>query len=718
MTNKMRRIHIFAAVMMKKLIFCGWGLLCCNFILKGQDASDSLWVNDIQELVVTATRSQRMLANVAVPTLLVQKKQIQLSGLLRLNEILQEQTGLMVTSGTGSSAVGGGVFGNGVQIQGLSPDYTLILLDGEPLIGRQGGVMDLSRFTVGNIQKIEVVKGPSSALYGSEAMGGVVNIITEQKRSNYANASFRYGSFHARDFMASLNLDRYKNTLHFFFNYNGSDGYDLSPNRPERTLDPYFNTALQLKWTHRFSERTQLVWNNRLYWGEQQSAFAINSDQLNVFGNGVTQDINVQPTLNHFFNDKLKTSLRLYASHYRFVQQLNYQNTSESYYADDFAHGFYRAENQTDWKPHPNHHIILGGGYNLQTVNTTRYRSLKQQRIGYFFAQNEWKVSDRLDLIPGLRLDLNSDFANRLSPKLAAQYRPNTALQLNFSYGAGFKAPDFRQLYLYYVNNPLGYQLYGASEFSLNELLQQQQDGFISRILPEAYQVGRLRPETSHGINAGVRYQFSKIPARTEINFFYNAITDLINYVPVAFRNDGSIVFSYLNIREAYTRGLEWSLSSQLSKEWDLELGYQYLQTADRQVLETFKKGDVFGREYPGGPAQRLTRRDYTGLLNRSPHLLQAKLTYLNKATHWGGSLRGIYRSAWGVLDLDGNGFANMPDEFARGYLLLNMSVQKAFRQKYTLQLAANNLLNHKDPVNLPQFPGVNWLLAFTWNLF
>ncbi len=714
----MRDIHTFAAVMMKKLIFCCWGLLCCNFTLKSQDASDSLWVNDIQELVVTATRSQRMLANVAVPTLLVQKKQIQLSGLLRLNEILQEQTGLMVTSGTGSSAVGGGVFGNGVQIQGLSPDYTLILLDGEPLIGRQGGVMDLSRFTVGNIQKIEVVKGPSSALYGSEAMGGVVNIITEKKRSNYANAAFRYGSFHARDFMASLNLDRHKNTMHFFFNYNGSHGYDLTPNRPERTLDPYVNAALQLKWTHRFSERTHLVWNNRLYRGKQQSAFAINSDQLNVFGNGITQDINVQPTLNHFFDDNLKTSFRLYASYYRFTQQLNYQNTSESYYADDFVHGFYRAENQTDWTPHPKHHIILGSGYNLQTVNTTRYRGLKQQRIGYFFAQNEWKVSDRLDFIPGLRFDLNSDFANRLSPKLAAQYRPNASLQINFSYGAGFKAPDFRQLYLYYVNNPLGYQLYGASEFSLNELLQQQRDGFISRILPEAYQIGRLRPETSHGINVGARYQFSKIPARTEINFFYNAITDLINYVPAAFRNDGSIVFSYLNIREAYTRGLEWSLSSQLGKDWDLELGYQYLQTADRQVLENFKKGEVFGREYPGGPALRLTRRNYTGLLNRSPHLLQAKLAYLNKATLWGGSLRGIYRSAWGVLDLDGNSFANMPDEFARGYLLLNMSVQKTFHQKYTLQIVANNLLSHKDPVNLPQLPGLNWLLAFTWNLF
>ena len=108
----------------------------------------------LDEVVVTGTRTERKVGNVAVPVSIITKSTIRQSGSLRLNDILQEQTGILITSGTGSNAVGGGVFGNGVQLQGLSADHTLLLLDGEPLIGRQGGVMDLTRFAVGNVRKI------------------------------------------------------------------------------------------------------------------------------------------------------------------------------------------------------------------------------------------------------------------------------------------------------------------------------------------------------------------------------------------------------------------------------------------------------------------------------------------------------------------------------------------------------------------------------------
>ncbi len=130
---------------------------------------DSTVIN-LNEVVVTATRSERKLGNVAVPVSIVSAKNIQQAASLRLNDILNEQAGLFLTSG----------FGTGVQMQGLNPDYTLILINGEPLIGRTAGVLDLNRITVGNIQKIEIVKGPSSSLYGSEAMAGVINIITKQ----------------------------------------------------------------------------------------------------------------------------------------------------------------------------------------------------------------------------------------------------------------------------------------------------------------------------------------------------------------------------------------------------------------------------------------------------------------------------------------------------------------------------------------------------------
>ena len=115
--------------------------------------NDTLFSKTLSELVVTATRTERKLSNVAVPVQIISRKAITQSGSVRLNDILAEQTGLYITSGGATTSAGGGVFGNGIQIQGLSPDYTLILLDGEPIIGRQGGVIDLSRLAVGNIKK-------------------------------------------------------------------------------------------------------------------------------------------------------------------------------------------------------------------------------------------------------------------------------------------------------------------------------------------------------------------------------------------------------------------------------------------------------------------------------------------------------------------------------------------------------------------------------------
>ena len=70
--------------------------------------------------------------------------------------------------------------GDGVQLQGLASDYILILLDGEPQVGRIAGKLDLARIPIENVQRIEIVKGASSALFGSAAMGGVINVITRR----------------------------------------------------------------------------------------------------------------------------------------------------------------------------------------------------------------------------------------------------------------------------------------------------------------------------------------------------------------------------------------------------------------------------------------------------------------------------------------------------------------------------------------------------------
>ena len=396
---------------------------------------DTVIHKEIDELIITATRNEKQLSNVTVPAILINSRNIQLTGSLRLNEVLGEQTGLFLSSGTGSTSVGGGVFGNGIQIQGMAPDYTLIMLDGEPLIGRHGGIIDLSRFTVGNIRRIEVIKGPSSALYGSEAMGGVVNIITEQRRSRFFNGGVRFGSPFNSDIYASANLDSKKSTLYMFGNFNASKGYDLDRSSVEKTIDPFQNTAFHLKFVHRFTEKARLTWSNRFYQGIQKSEFAINGDELNVSGKGKTTEFNINPVFTNYFSAKLKSTFKLYMSHFSYLQDLKHKQSSEQYYKDDFKQRYYKVEEQLDFNNWEKHHFIAGLGYNLQTVETSRYRSNKTLNVAYSFLQHEWNKSDKWLVITGLRYDINSAYANRLSPKISSQYRISERHKINLSYG-------------------------------------------------------------------------------------------------------------------------------------------------------------------------------------------------------------------------------------------------------------------------------------------
>jgi outer membrane receptor for ferrienterochelin and colicins len=132
---------IFAFAMTKQGIIKFW-IFNAIILIAGINQSfaqlDTL-TGESQDVVVTATRTERKLSNVAVPAFIISQKELQGTQLRRLNEILQEQTGIFVTSGSGSGGFGGGIFGNGAQLQGMSPEYTLILVNGEPIIGRQGG---------------------------------------------------------------------------------------------------------------------------------------------------------------------------------------------------------------------------------------------------------------------------------------------------------------------------------------------------------------------------------------------------------------------------------------------------------------------------------------------------------------------------------------------------------------------------------------------------
>lgn len=146
-------------------------------------------------VVVTGTRTEKTLENVPIVTAVVPRRELQLSGGTDLRSILAEQTGLGLVNDHGT----------GVQVQGFDPSYTLILIDGEPMIGRTAGTLELSRLSIGNVERIEIVKGPSSSLYGSEALAGVINVITGAPSKPWsASVQARASRFDSFDLGASL----------------------------------------------------------------------------------------------------------------------------------------------------------------------------------------------------------------------------------------------------------------------------------------------------------------------------------------------------------------------------------------------------------------------------------------------------------------------------------------------------------------------------------
>ena len=125
----------------------------------------------MDDVVVTSMRSGYLLRDVPVSTEIISKKEISSSGAVTIDELMSQRAGV-------SSSVnvdGGSIF----NLLGLDSRYILVLKDGQPITGRFNNRVDLSQISLNRVQKIEITKGPGSALYGTDAMGGIINIITD-----------------------------------------------------------------------------------------------------------------------------------------------------------------------------------------------------------------------------------------------------------------------------------------------------------------------------------------------------------------------------------------------------------------------------------------------------------------------------------------------------------------------------------------------------------
>ncbi len=651
---------------------------------------DTVVEQKLDEVLITATRTFRQLSSLPLPAQIVSEKELNQVNTVRVNEILNEQTGLITVAGF--------IGGEGVQMQGLDPQYTLVLIDGVPLVGRSAGTLDLSRITVGNIKQIEIVKGASSSLYGSEALGGVINIITNlpKKQGFKGELNYRYGTFDSHDLNLDLGYRKNKLNLNGFVNYNSSDGYDLSNAVNVNTVDPYYNITINPRLQYDFNDNTNLFVSLRGFHQDQDYV-----PTQTESGDIVTNEWNAHLRLNNKYDEKWSSYFEFYATQYDTEQTLFNTATSELDSRSDYDELLIRPEMRATFEPNDNTTFIAGLGMDHETLKRNDFGAQPIFNSPYIFLQYDVNIAEKLNVILGARYDSHSDYRSQFSPKVALRYDITDELSVKGSVGYGFKAPDFRQLYFNFDGfggyTVLGYNMVPSvlQELFDNDVLadnynQAQIDAIISDFQ------GDLKPESSVAYNFGFNFK----PNNTlnfEINFFRNDIKDLIDDRQIAIKASQNGVFSYVNVNQAYTQGFEFNSSWQANKQIKVSGGYQYLIAKDKDAESIFESGQAFASTPQG--TVRLDKDDYFGLPNRSRHMANLKLFYDFVDLGLNANIRGVYRSKYGLFNTNGtiNGYLDKYDEFVEGFSTWDFALNKTFYKNYELGFGIDNIFDFTD---------------------
>ena len=644
----------------------------------------------LEKVIITATKTKRTLASLPLNADIIDKNDIEKNNSSRLSDIINEQTGLITIPDFG------GV--EGIQMQGLDSQYTLILLDNQPLIGRSAGTFDLNRIALGNVNQIEIIKGASSSLYGNEALAGVVNIISEKPKEGFSGLiSSSIETNNTFENNANLSLKRNDIYISIFYNAFSSDGYDLNPSDQLRTVNKFNNNTSSINFGFKI--------NNRLNADISFRKFGQKID--NISTNNLTGESEIKEKNTHFKikyeSDLFSSQFNYYVSNYNTYEYLN--DISGNLYSNSYYdHNLQKPEliNTINLK---NSKIVFGLGYKSEKLERTYFNEKPELNTPFVYLQYDQDVNKKINIIYGARFDKFSEYKSQVSPKLSGIYQINDKNSLKFSVGYGFKAPDFRQLYFNFVNSTIGYSVIGFNVYEelINQLVD---DGQISNILVPIEEFNdELKPESSISLNLGLNNNMNE-NLGIKTNLFLNKVTNLIDTRIVANKINGQNVFSYYNVNDVVTYGLEANSEYKIDNNLKFLLGYQLLFAIDTDVQNKFSDGLVYARLTPDSQAFQLKKTDYFGLFNRSRHMGVFKLIYKNLTHNFDINFRTRYRSKYAIFDSNDNNYLDKYDRFIKGYFISNLSLNKYIKNNFIISAGAKNIFNYIDPANTPNISG------------
>jgi len=506
------------------------------------------------EIVVTGSRLPQASARSPVAVEVIRRTEIERSGARDAAELLEERAGLQLSRS---------FRGSELWLRGLDPEYSLILLDGERVPGRVDGAIDLGRFGVEGIERIEIVRGPSSALYGSDAIGGVVNIIPrESTRELEADAMASAGTRGVYD-VTGLIAGRPLPSLQL-----QATGGLHQADAFARGGGPATAGSARSQWSGGGRASLWLDSEQRLTLrGEYRRGTLEGIDE--GAGSALFDRTQQQEQLETGLRHDLETgagvelSSRLAYSQFR-EQYLSDQRDSDQLdrYEDNREHSG-QVGSVLRVPVAPEHITTVGVEQLFQRLDSERL-SRHGQRYGLaLFAQHQWTLFEHdqqaLELVPGVRGDLDSQFGNALSPKLALRWQLGDELVVRASYGRGFRAPSFQELLLRFENPSVGYLVAGNPELGV---------------------------ETSHGADVGAQWQPSE-QLGGALAFFRNDLSYMIAIVSSESEQDATraeppgTLFTYDNLERAWTMGMESSLQVRFDDAFSSTLGYTFTETWD-----------------------------------------------------------------------------------------------------------------------------------------
>jgi|GEM_PF-662872 len=477
---------------------------------------------NLGELVVTATKTEHLLADVPVPTSVITAKQLESTNSQTVGDILRWLPGISTSDDGYSKSV--------ARIQGMHPKHTMVLVNGQRIKGGHNETIDLSHIDVESIQQIEVIKGPSSALYGSEALGGVINVITKKPADHFnVNASSSFGSYNSQyhRIAQSGTLSKFGYALYYLRRSSNAIGDEVNE---------YVANEVQGAFEYGLTSQSKLQLNTGYIYQEDGDS---EYEYKKFNSNGAW-----------IWTPSVNTMLKLSG----FVYNMDFKNSSDELTQDDT----YRIETQLTQSIGQRHIVTLGLENRFDKLNSERITN-KEQTLYSIYAQDEWNTFSTLDIVLGTRVDYHNLWGSEVNPKFSALYKAIPDTRLRFSFGRGFRAPTLSNIYS--VTSPVA-----RGRF---------------------YLVGNkdLKPETSMGYQLGIEYEgFNNM--LMQVSFFHNRIENLIDSTPIDldYQGTGKKLLSYRNVASAITQGIELQVQAKIFRNLTGSLGYTYLQTEDRET--------------------------------------------------------------------------------------------------------------------------------------